>query len=134
MMKQSFFLNMAYPAAVICALLYVAVVTIVRLTGLLELESAYFILGLFLLYPIIWVTLFLIDRDRRSRNLPANFWIEVLCRNTGVAKWNYALLLVSIVGCVASIFVSLVLLPLPFAVAVGSLINLIFYSDEDWQV
>ena len=100
MMKQSFFLNMAYPASVLYALLYVAIIAIMRLVGWLELEAAYFILGLFLLYPILWGTLFLIDRDRRSRNLPAGLLIESLCRNTGVNEWNYVLLVVSVLGCI----------------------------------
>lgn len=104
------------------------------MTILIDSESSLFILGLFLLYPILWGTLFLIDQDRRSRNLPAALWIESLCRNTGVSEWNYILLVVSILGCIASIFLSFALLPLVVVVAVGTLLNLIFYSDKDWRI
>jgi len=133
-MEKRFFINMSYPAAVVYTLLYVIILMIVRMTILIDSESSLFILGLFLLYPILWGTLFLIDQDRRSRNLPAALWIESLCRNTGVSEWNYILLVVSILGCIASIFLSFALLPLVVVVAVGTLLNLIFYSDKDWRI
>lgn len=133
-MEQRFFIYMAYPAAVIYALLYVIIIAVVRLTYLTDLESALFITGLFFLYPILWGALFLIDRDRRNRNLPAALLIESLCRNTGVNSWNFILVAISILGCIASVFMSPVLLPLAVVIAVGTLVNLISYSDKDWKV
>ena len=133
-MGKRFFINMAYPAAVVYTLLYVIILMIVHLTCLIDPESSRFILGLFLLYPILWGTLFLIDRDRRSRNLPAALWIESLCRNTGVNEWNYILLVVSTLGCIASIFLSFALLPLAVIIAIGTLINLIYFTDKDWKI
>ena len=133
-MEKRFFINMAYPAAVVYTLLYVIILMIVHLTCLIDPESSRFILGLFLLYPILWGTLFLIDRDRRCRNLPAALWIESLCRNTGVNEWNYILLVTSILGCIASIFLSFALLPLAVVIAIGTLINLIYFTDKDWKI
>lgn len=133
-MEKRFFINMAYPAAVIFAFLYAIIIAIGHQAGMINLESTLGIVCLFLLYPILWGTLFLIDWDRRSRNLPAAFWIEALCRNTGIKEWNYILIVVAILGCTVSIFISPVLLPLAVVIAIGTLINLFYYSDKDWTV
>ena len=53
-MEKRFFINMAYPAAVIFAFLYAIIIAIGSLTGMINLESVYVIVGFFLLYPILW--------------------------------------------------------------------------------
>lgn len=133
-MGKRFFINMAYPAAVIFAFLYAIIIAIGSLTGMINLESTYVIAGFFLLYLVLWGTLFLIDWDRRSRNLPAVLWIESICRNTGIKEWNYILIVVAILGCIVSVFISPVLLPLVVVIAIGTLINQFYYSDKDWKV
>ena len=42
--------------------------------------------------------------------------------------------MVSVLGCIVSIFVSILLLPLSVAITAGTIINLICYTSEDWRV
>ena len=149
-------LKMAYPALLIYALLYVLFLIALMIyysgEGSLEgiraaIESPYKGLNatdwmptLFGIYLDIWVALHIIDMDCRSRNNPFMLFFRTVNTNTGVAKWNIMLLIVSIATLIAS-YTTLstthsyfIGLPLFAAATISMIVNLIVGPNDDWYV
>ena len=160
--KQAFkfkeFLKMAYPAVLIYSILYLFFLLSVvffyggfgNLNGVLtginsgdnRMEASDWIPGLLAVFVAIWLILHVIDMDCRSRNKPFATFLKAVNTNTGVTKWNFYILGISLVMLILAIIVIIVTgnqyyicLPLFIAVTIAMFVN-IFYggSDADWYV
>lgn len=159
--KQAFnfreFLKMAYPAALVYTFLYVfflvAVMAYYSDAGDLEsirkaiedvqdggMNAAKWMPALLIAFLDLWLIFHIIDIDYRSRNRSIALFFKSVNTNTGVSKWNFVIL---VFAC-SILLISLLMLafthkyyialPMFFAIALGTGINIIAGDDADWRV
>ena len=149
-------LKMAFPALLIYALLYFIFLIVLIIyygdEGTIEgirvalespdkgLNTTNWLPMLFGIYLDIWILLHIIDMDCRTRNKPFLLFFRTVNTNTGVAKWNILLLIVSIATLITSIVALsishkyFICLPLFVAATISMIVNLIVGEDDDWRV
>lgn len=138
------FLKIAYPAALLYSLFFVVFLFLCSLEvfGSIEedMNAAVWIPSLLALYVSIWLLLYIIDLNCRTKNLPFATILKTININTGVSTWNYTLLGISVVVLIASLIMwaidnkYYICGPLFFAVMVSVLINIYAGSNAEWNV
>ncbi len=149
-------LKMAYPALLIYAVFYAIFLIVVFIhysgegsleamraaiespdKGLNAVEWIPMLIGIFLDF---WLALHIFDMEFRSRNKPFLLYFNTVSTNTGVAKWNITLIILSLSTLIASFVlmakdhIFYICMPLFLAATIAMIVNLFVGQDEDWKV